>query len=93
MSTGSRFAKALNKGVMRRDTMSIYEQMKAAGVEIASHETDLYVPVTEETTAIVNAYEFKTNVTRFISNIEPHVPWYDIPFAYEPGWDKWRAPS
>jgi hypothetical protein len=90
MSTGSRFAKALNKGVMRRDTMSIYEQMKATGVEIGSHESDLYVPVTEETTAIVNAYEFKGNVTRFTSQIDKK-PWYDIPFAYEPHWPRNRS--
>ena len=27
--------------------MSIYEEMKAAGVEFDHHESDLYVPVTE----------------------------------------------
>ncbi len=65
--------------------VSIYEDMKALGVEIDNHESDLYVPVTEETTAIVKAYEFKTNVTRFTNQID-HKPWYDIPFAYKPYW-------
>lgn len=68
--------------------MSIYEDMKALGVEIDHHESDLYVPVTAETRAVVNAYEFKTNVTQFRSEIEPHGQWFDIPFAYEPHWPK-----
>ena len=68
----------------------IYEQMKATGVEIGNHYSDLYVPVTEETTAIVKDYEFKTNVTRFTNQID-HKPWYDIPFAFTPYWDERRA--
>ncbi len=67
--------------------MSIYKDMQALGVEIANHESDLYVPVTEETQAIVNAYEFKTNVTRFISQIDKK-PWFDIPFMYSPWWEE-----
>ena len=65
--------------------MTIYDQMLAAGVQINNHESDLYVPVTPETTAIVNGYEFKSNVTRFTSNIDKK-QWYDIPFAYSPFW-------
>jgi hypothetical protein len=67
--------------------MNIYEQMKAAGVEISNHESDLYVPVTPETTAIVNKYEYKSNVSTFINNITK-TPWYDIPFAFRPWWEK-----
>ena len=65
--------------------MTIYDQMLAAGVQINNHESDLYVPVTPETTAIVNGYKFKSNVTRFTSNIDKK-QWYDIPFAYSPFW-------
>ena len=67
--------------------MTIYDQMKAAGVQISNHESDLYVPVTPETTAIVNGYAFKSNVTRFTSNIDKK-QWYDIPFAYAPWWSE-----
>lgn len=63
--------------------MSIYEQMKATGVEIDHHETDLYVPVTETTKAIVKDYEHKSIVTCFPSQIDGSL-WYDIPFAYTP---------
>jgi hypothetical protein len=65
--------------------MTIYDQMKAAGVQISNHESDLYVPVNPISTAIVNAYEFKSNVTIFTSNSDKK-PWYDIPFAYSPFW-------
>jgi hypothetical protein len=64
----------------------IYDQMVAAKtVLIDHHESDLYVPVNPESTAIVNGYEFKGNVTTFISNVDKK-PWYDIPFAYSPWW-------
>ena len=70
---------------------SIFDQMKAAGVKIASHETDLYVPVNEVTRAIVGTYEHKSNVTTFTNQVEGG-QWYDIPFAYTPAWEaKWEA--
>jgi hypothetical protein len=71
---------------MKTNVTSIYEAMKAAGVQIESHATDLYVPVNDVTRAIIAEYESKENVRTFISNIEPRVPWFDIPFAYDPAW-------
>jgi hypothetical protein len=65
--------------------MSIYRQMIEAGVEIASHESDLYVPANEITDAIIREYEFKNQVTPFFDNIT-RTRWYDIPFAFEPYW-------
>jgi len=67
--------------------MSIYADMKATGVEMDHHESDLYVPVTDATRAIVAEYEFRTNVTTFYSQIDKK-PWYDIPFAYLPYWER-----
>jgi hypothetical protein len=67
---------------------SIYQEMKDLGVQINNHYSDLYVPVTEETTRIVNTHRAKGHrVTKFICNIT-HTPWYDIPFAFEPYWQK-----
>ena len=65
---------------------NIYEEMKKIGVEIDHHGSDLYVPVTPETIALVKQYEFRENVKCFRSRIEGM--WYDIPFAYQPFWDK-----
>ena len=67
--------------------MSIYKQMTEAGVEIGSHESDLYVPVNDVTAPIVAAYEHENIVTTFTSNID-RKRWYDIPFAFDPYWEK-----
>lgn len=67
--------------------MDIYEQMKAAGVQIDHHESDLYVPVNDISREILKTYEFRSNVTCFTCNIDKK-RWYDIPFAYTPWWEK-----
>jgi hypothetical protein len=66
---------------------AIYEEMVKLGVEIGSHASDLYVPVTPETKAVVDQYDSKCNVTTFKNNIDGK-QWYDIPFAYLPYWEK-----
>lgn len=66
--------------------MSIYQDLKAAGVPLDNHESDLYAKVTPESRAIVERYEYRTNVTVFIDQIESK-PWFDIPFAFEPYWE------
>ena len=60
------------------------------GVEIDHHESDLYVPVNDVTQRIIEAYEFKSNVQRFVSQIDRTL-WYDIPFAYDPFWLRGEA--
>lgn len=67
--------------------MSIYQELKAAGVPVDSHESDLYAKVTPESIKIIQEYRFKGNVTRFRSQIDG-TSWYDIPFMYDPFWDK-----
>lgn len=64
----------------------LYDKMLNAGVEIANHCSDLYVPVNEITRSIVNDYQFKANVTQFTSNIDGK-QWFDIPFAFLPWWE------
>lgn len=62
--------------------MTIYQQMQNLGVEIAHWQSDLYVPVTPETTELVQAYKFRANVSTFRDQITK-TRWYDIPFAYD----------
>jgi hypothetical protein len=69
------------------EIMTIYEEMKAAGVEIDNHESDMYVPNNETTRKIVEEYEYKCNVTTFKSAIDG-TPWLDIPFSFDPWWDE-----
>jgi hypothetical protein len=84
---------------------NIHEEVKKLGVEISHHESDLYIPVTPETRALIARYKSRSNVTTFVEKTLPdtrpcvlcgHVSrkqtairaWYDIPFAYQPFWDK-----
>jgi len=53
--------------------------------DIDHHESDLYLRVSPASAALVEAYEFKDNVTMFKDAIDG-VMWYDIPFAYWPFW-------
>lgn len=63
---------------------SIYEQLMLAGVDLDHHESDLYAEVTPESRRIVEAYQYRSNVTTYYTNGEQ---WYDIPFAFDPWWE------
>jgi hypothetical protein len=69
--------------------MSIYTELLEKGVALDHHATDLYAKVTPASRAIVEAYEFRNNVKTFTSQIDGEL-WYDIPFAYEPEWNRTR---
>lgn len=52
------------------------------------HESDLYCKVTKATSAIINRYEFRHQVTTFHDATDPNrALWYDVPFAYVPYWE------
>jgi len=68
--------------------MTIYEQLKKAGFDLSNHESDLYVKVTPESQKIINGYKYKNNVTKFHSQIEGEGMYFEIPFAYDPFWDR-----
>lgn len=70
-----------------KDIKDIYEEVVRLGLEHGNHESDLLVKVTPESKKLVDAYEFKCNVTTFY-NTDDCSRWYDIPFAYDPFWDK-----
>lgn len=65
--------------------MNIYYEARKLDIEIDSHTSDMYIPVTDETRNLVSLYEFKQNVTTFKNEIDGTL-WFDIPFAYEPYW-------
>lgn len=67
--------------------MDIHAEAVKLGVKIGAHESDMYLPVTPETSRLVEQYEFKGNVKMFTSQIDGK-KWYDIPFAYQPYWDR-----
>jgi hypothetical protein len=71
---------------------NIFEQVKALGIEYDSHESDLYIPVTEQTQALMATYSHRKNVLTFTSKVDGKL-WYDIPFAFAPWWEARRSKS
>lgn len=69
---------------------TMYEHCKALGVPIENHESDLYVPVTEETTRLVASFPFREQVRTFRHNVHETL-WYEIPFSYDPYWAHKRS--
>lgn len=67
--------------------MTLYTELRDAGCEIDSHESDLYVLATPEARAIIERYG--KPCLSFISQIDGK-RWLDVPFMYEPFWDKKR---
>jgi hypothetical protein len=66
--------------------MQLYDELKAAKLPIRNHYSDLYVPVTAESTRILLKYplHFK-NATRFIDAVDGTLC-YDLPFCFLPYW-------
>ena len=68
--------------------MNIYEELEAAGVPLDHHESDLYAKVTPESSAIVERWRAAGHsATRFMSSDNTGL-WFDIPFQYQPFWEK-----
>jgi len=65
--------------------MTLYQDIKAAGISINNHESDLYFPVTPESIEILALYPDQSS-SQFVSNTDGQL-WFDAPFAYEPFWD------
>lgn len=65
----------------------LYRRAIKQKLECGHHESDLYLKCTSEARELVDAYKFRANVTTFTNQIDRQ-PWYDIPFAYQPFWDK-----
>jgi hypothetical protein len=68
--------------------LSLYEELVAAGIETDNHESDLYFPMNEQSTAILKARGMKCKT--FVSQID-NKRWYEEPFGYKPFWDRVTA--
>ena len=70
--------------------MSLYTEMKQAGIQTDHHESDLYVIDCPEARAILENHGLKVdgwNVQPFMSPSKHTIgatAWLDIPFAYVP---------
>ena len=73
---------------------SLYDRLLAAGVQLGSHESDLYALVCPESIEIIRAHDavcsarlgHEVRTGTFTSQIDGAL-WYDIPFAYDPWWE------
>lgn len=66
-------------------TPSLYEKLKAAGVPLDNHESDLYCQATPEATRIVKA---SGKAWSYFTNQLTGAPWIDVPFFFDPWWEK-----
>lgn len=71
--------------------MTIYEEMKAHGVAIDSHESDLYVEDTPTSRVILAGHSGFASTAKRFTNQVTGTTWIDIPFAYDPFWKNKRG--
>lgn len=69
---------------LKGDQMSIYTEMKNAGLEMANHESDLYVENTPKAREILKIHG-NTSWSVFVNQITKTM-WIDVPFMYSPYW-------
>jgi hypothetical protein len=67
--------------------MSLYEDLINAGIETANHSSDLYFPVTPETTEILDRHPLEKKIAKQFRNNQDGKQWYDVPFAFLPYWE------
>ena len=68
-------------------TSTLYGDLLRAGVQIASHESDLYFKDCPEGRAILLRYPAQAAIARhFWSSPNSNEKWWDVPFAYLPWW-------
>lgn len=68
--------------------MSLYTDLRDAGVPLDSHESDLYAKLTDESRAIVSRSRRGPGMVRVFRNAIDGTLWYDLPFAFDPFWEK-----
>ena len=64
----------------------IYDELVARGIQTDHHESDLYFPMTAETTEILNDYPKEKKLAQvFVCELDGQF-WYEVPFGYMPFW-------
>lgn len=70
---------------------SLYRDLAAAGLQLDSHESDLYVEDTPEARAILARHPTHQTNARPFRHAVTGKSWLDVPFAFEPFWQKKRG--
>jgi hypothetical protein len=70
---------------------TLWSEVVRLGIPHASHETDPYIPVTDQTRELLKKFPLSDgNKTTFTNQVEGGL-WFDIPFAYLPAWEAKRG--
>ncbi|MFB1500790.1 hypothetical protein [Thiocapsa sp. N5-Cardenillas] len=67
---------------------SLYDALRAAGVPIASHESDLYFEDSPQAREILARFPGQEKMAKGFRNQETSTAWLDVPFAFLPWWEK-----
>ena len=65
-------------------TVSTYQKLKAAGCQMDNHESDLYIEATEKALELT---EHEPNRSFFTHQVTKQ-RWIELPFMFEPWWEK-----
>lgn len=67
---------------------TLFQRLKEKGIKTDNHYSDLYFPVTSDTVAILQEFPKSLKAaTKFVNRVEGGI-WFDVPFAYDPYWDR-----
>jgi hypothetical protein len=67
---------------------SLYQDLVEAGVEVSNWQSDLYFPITPQTTGILRRHPEQRKIrTMFTSGVTGKRT-YEVPFAYDPFWER-----
>lgn len=73
--------------------MTLYEELVKAGCEVGNHESDLHVMCSEKAETIILYHcllpDSVWTYSQFRSNIDGKL-WYEIPFAYDPHFTRFK---
>jgi hypothetical protein len=67
----------------QEDSMTLYEKIVQLQIPHANHCSDLYIPVTPQTTELLK--ESKEWAESFYNQVDGGL-WYSVAFAYDPYW-------
>jgi hypothetical protein len=67
---------------------TLYQKLIEAKIPIDHYESDLYFPITDESSSILLQFPSSAlNVNIFRDNVTKQM-WYEVHFAYDPFWEK-----
>jgi hypothetical protein len=67
---------------------SLYDEVIERKIPHSNHESDLYIPVTPITTALLEKYPIQKTISSTFIHTKEKTRWYDVSFAFLPYWSK-----